>query len=149
MKKFFNETIKFLINLVLILCMMTGAHQVIDLPIGWAFIGYLLMFAAGLTAWTLFNTNTELFYNEGYTAGWKAKEINEKIHEEINKGEKDEFDIEMENEHATQYIILAGKRVGLCSNDEEYKYHITSIENLGETSKITFTKEKKEEQKEE
>ena len=145
MKKIFNETAKFLINLVLILCMMIGAHQVIDLPIGWAFIGYLLLFAAGLTVWTVFNSNDELFYHEGYIAGWKGNEINAKIYEEINKGEKDEFDIEMENEHAHQYITLAEKRVGLCSDGEEYKYNITSIENLGVTSKITFTKVKKDE----
>lgn len=149
MKKFFNETVKILTNTALIMIMLIGAQRAMNLPIGWAFIGYLLLFAAGLTVWTVFNSNAELFYNEGYVAGWEANKINAKIYEEINKGEKDEFNIEMENEHAHQYIILAGKHVGLCSDDEEYKYHITSIEYLGETSKITFTKEKKEERKEE
>lgn len=66
MKKIFKKTVKILIDLVLMLCMLVGAQQTMNLPIGWACIGYMVMFASGLTAWTLFNSNYEQPSNQSY-----------------------------------------------------------------------------------
>lgn len=140
MKKFFKTTVKILTNTALILIMLIGAQHAMNLPFSWTGLGYLVLFIVGLILLMLFNSNYELYYNEGYNAGWEAKKINGEIFKEINKGEKDEFDIEMENEFAKQYIALFVMGNKFCSDNDEYKYNITCIENLGETSKITFTK---------
>ena len=140
MKKIFKKAIKFLTNVALFGIMLTSAQHAMNLPFSWACIGYLAMFSIGLVVWSVFNYNNELYYNEGYNAGWEAKKINGEIYKEINKGEKDEFDIEMEKEYARLYTELAGKRTNFCSDNDEYKYNITSIESLDETTKITFTK---------
>ena len=94
MKKIFKNTIKILTNTALIFMMLAGAERTMDLPLGWASVGYLALFGLALIVWSVYNSESDKFYKEGYNDGWEAKKINEEIYKEINKGEKDEFDIE-------------------------------------------------------
>ena len=59
MKKFFKKTVKFLFDSVLIAIMMTSAQHGMNLPLGLAGIGYILIFGAALTVWT----NTHQYKN--------------------------------------------------------------------------------------
>ena len=52
MKKFFKKTLKFLFDIVLIAIMMASVKHAMNLPIGFAGIGYILIFGAALTVWT-------------------------------------------------------------------------------------------------
>lgn len=52
MKKFFKKTLKVLFDTVLMAIMLTSAQHGMNLPIGFAGIGYILIFGAALTVWT-------------------------------------------------------------------------------------------------
>ena len=52
MKKFFKKTLKFLFEIVLMLIMLVSAQHVMNLPLGWECIMYIIIFAAALEVWT-------------------------------------------------------------------------------------------------
>ena len=52
MKKFFKKTLKFLFEIVLMFIMLLSAQHVMNLPLGWAGFGYIVIFAAALEVWT-------------------------------------------------------------------------------------------------
>lgn len=52
MKKFFKKTLKFLFELALMCIMLVSAQHVMNLPLGWAGVGYIIIFGAALTVWT-------------------------------------------------------------------------------------------------
>ena len=52
MKKFFKKTVKVLFEIVLMSIMLVSAQHVMNLPLGWAGFGYIVIFAAALTVWT-------------------------------------------------------------------------------------------------
>ena len=59
MKKFFKKTLKFLFDLTLMAIMLVSAQHGMNFPIGFAGIGYILIFGAALTVWT----NTHKYKN--------------------------------------------------------------------------------------
>lgn len=59
MKKFFNKTVKFLFDTVLIAIMFVSAQHIMNLPLGWACFGYVAIFGVTLTVWT----NTHQYKN--------------------------------------------------------------------------------------
>ena len=52
MKKFFKKTVKVLFEIVLMLIMLLSAQHVMNLPIGWECIMYMVIFCAALEVWT-------------------------------------------------------------------------------------------------
>ena len=52
MKKFFKKTVKFLFDTALIAIMLVSAQHAMNLPLGWAWVGYIVMFGATLEVWT-------------------------------------------------------------------------------------------------
>lgn len=141
MKKVLKVSIKFLSNIALCCIMLGSAHKAMGSDQIWVGLGYIILFGFTLLIWSIYNSNTDKIYEEGYKDGYEAKRINCAIFEEINAGEKNEFEIEMPNFAVKEYIILFGRGNKFCSHDDKYKYTISCIENLGETSKIKFTKE--------
>lgn len=59
MKKFFKKTLKFLFELALMCIMLVSAQHVMNLPLGWACFGYIVIFGAALTVWTNTHQNKD------------------------------------------------------------------------------------------
>ena len=52
MKNFFKKTLKFLFEIVLMFIMLLSAQHVMNLPLGWKCIMYIVIFCAALEVWT-------------------------------------------------------------------------------------------------
>ena len=52
MKNFFKKTLKFLFEIVLMFIMLLSAQHVMNLPLGWVCIMYIVIFATALEVWT-------------------------------------------------------------------------------------------------
>lgn len=76
MKKILKKIGKFLIEFVLFGTMLTSAQHCMNLPLGWACIGYLVIFCVALTAWNF------LHQNKCYS------EVRDLMDKEIDKFEK-------------------------------------------------------------
>lgn len=112
-----------------------------DIPFWFQVLYVIVFWALTGTGYTLLGRLTfDNGYKEGYNDGWEAQKINGEIFKEINAGEKNEFEIEMPNCVMHEYVILMGRNNKLTSDDDKNKYVITCIDNLGDTSKVTFTK---------
>lgn len=59
MKKIFKKTLKFLFEIVLMSIMLLSAQHVMNLPLGWAGFGYIVIFGAALTVWTNTHQNKD------------------------------------------------------------------------------------------
>jgi hypothetical protein len=154
MKEFFKKTFKFLIRLVLLAIMLTSAQHCMNLPFGWAGIGYLTIFCVALTVWGL------LYYNEGiktdkdFDAGIIRQNVTICIHDDGNTAEhldKDENIIAFMTFHPNNiksadfyYSLLTNKQIITIvyenENDRIYNAVITQIKLLDEnTLKIYYT----------
>ena len=63
MKNFFKKTVKFLFEIVLMAIMLVSAQHVMNLPLGWGCVMYIVIFGAALTVWT--NRAGKEYYEEG------------------------------------------------------------------------------------
>ena len=52
MKNFFKKTVKVLFEIVLMSIILVSAQHVMNLPIGWECVVYMVIFAAALEVWT-------------------------------------------------------------------------------------------------
>ena len=59
MKKFFKKTVKFLFEILLMCIMLVSAQHVMNLPLGWACFGYIVIFGAALEVWTDTHNNKD------------------------------------------------------------------------------------------
>lgn len=141
MKKIFNW--KTFWNTLFIMGIMYGSKIALDGDkiFSWEAFGGFILLSISLIIFDGYNNNGEIMYKEGYKMGCKAQKIWHEVYKKINEGTEDEFNIEVENELAHNYIVLMGCKHNCCSEDDRFKYYISEIENLGTTSKITFRKE--------
>ena len=75
MKKFFKKTVKFLFEIVLMCIMLVSAQHVMNLPLGWAGVGYIIIFGAALTVWTNTHQKYDQYYKEGIIIGQEIQRI--------------------------------------------------------------------------
>ena len=70
MKKILKKIGKFLIEFVLFGTMLISAQHVMNLPLGWTGIGYLVIFCVALTAWNFLHpieqTLNEFYKNSSF-----------------------------------------------------------------------------------
>ena len=137
MKKFFKKTVNFLFDIALITIMLTSAQHVMNLPIGFACIGYILIFGAALTVYT--HIKGKVFYKEGVKTGMEIQRVSDVISVHADDGE-DEFTIIAENEviFSPQIKFLMNNTIE--SHDNNYKYYMASMINHGTETEVTFTK---------
>ena len=137
MKKFFKKTLKFLFDIVLIAIMMTSVNHAMDLPIGFACIGYILISGAALEIWTY--RKGEVYYKEGIKTGMEIQRVSDVIFVYADDGE-DEFTIIAPNEviFSPQIKFLMNNTIE--SHDNNYRYNMGSMINHGTETEVTFTK---------
>lgn len=139
MKKFFEKTIKLLFDLALICTIMVSAQHVMNLPLGWACFGYIVIFGAVLTVWTNTHHKYEQYYKEGIKTGMEIQRIINAIFVYADNGE-DEFKITTENEVIfSPHIKLLIQNI-IVSPENNYKYKVDSMINKGTETEVTFTK---------
>ena len=142
MKKFFKKTVKFLFEIVLMSIMLLSAQHVMNLPLGWACFGYIVIFCAALEVWT--NTHHKYdqyykYYKEGIITGQEIQRIRDVMFIYADDGE-DEFKITAPNE------VIFSPRIQLLaqniieSPDNHYRYKVASMINHGTETEVTFTK---------
>ena len=139
MKKFFKKTVKFLFNLTLMVIMLVSAQHAMNLPLGWASIGYILIFGATLTVWTSTHQKYEQYYEEGIRTGQEIQRIINAIFVYADDGE-DEFTRIAENEVIFSPRIKSLMNNTIESHDNNYKYNVASMINHGTETEVTFTK---------
>ena len=137
MKKFFKKTVKVLFDLALMVIMLVSAQHVMNLPLGWACFGYIIIFGAALTAWT--NKQGKEYYKEGVKTGIKICQTIDEIYDYADDGE-DEFKITAENKVIFSPYVLFYTLNTILSPKNKYKYKRTSMINKGTKTEVTFTK---------
>ena len=137
MKKFFKKTVNWLFYLALIAIMLTSAQHGMNLPIGFAGIGCILIFGAALKVWTY--REGKVYYKEGIKTGMEIQRVSDVIFVYADDGE-DEFTIIAENEviFSPQIKFLMNNTIE--SHDNNYRYNMASMINHGEETEVTFTK---------
>ena len=137
MKKFFKKTLKFLFDIVLIAIMMVSVKHAVNLPIGFAGIGYILIFGAALGVYTCIKG--KVYYKEGIKTGMEIQRVSDVIFLYADDGE-DEFTIIAENEviFSPQIKFLMNNTIE--SHDNNYRYNMASMINYGAETEVTFTK---------
>ena len=137
MKKFFKKTLKFLFDLALMGTMMVSVQHAMNLPIGWACFGYIVIFGAALTVYTY--REGKKYYDEGIETGIKVCLTSAKIYNYAANGE-DEFTITAPNEVIFNTDIKFLMKNIVVSPVNDYKYKVTSMINHGTETEVTFTK---------
>ena len=139
MKKFFMKTVKVLFEIVLMCIMLVSAQHAMNLPLGWAGFGYIVIFGAVLIVWTNTHQKYEQYYKEGIKTGMEIQRIINAIFVYADDGE-DEFKITTENEVIfSPHIKLLMKNI-IVSPENNYKYKVASMINKGTETEVTFTK---------
>ena len=139
MKKIFKKTLKFLFEILLMCIMLVSAQHVMNLPLGWACIGYIVIFGAALTVWTNTHQKYDQYYKEGIKTGMEIQRISDVIFVYADDGE-DEFTIIAPNEviFSPQIKFLMNNTIE--SHDNHYMYEMASMINHGTETEVTFTK---------
>ena len=137
MKKFFKKTLKFLFDIVLIVIMMASAEHAMNLPIGFACIGCILIFGAALEVWTY--REGKVYYKEGIKTGIKICQTIDEIYGYADDGE-DEFTITASNEVIFSPYVVFYTLNTILSPKNKYKYKVASMINHGKETEVTFTK---------
>lgn len=138
MKNFFlMKTVNWLFDLVLMAIMLVSAQHVMNLPIGFACIGYILIFGVALKVWTY--KQGKVYYAEGIITGQEIQRTRDVMFIYADDGE-DEFKITAPNE-----VIFSNRIQLLAQNiiespDNHYKYEVASMINHGDETEVTFTK---------
>ena len=137
MKKFFKKTLKFLFDIVLIAIMMVSVKHAMNLPIGFAGIGCILIFGAALKVWTY--REGKVYYKEGIKTGMEIQRVSDVIFVYADDGE-DEFTIIAENEviFSPQIKFLMNNTIE--SHDNNYRYNMASMINHGNETEVTWKK---------
>ena len=137
MKKFFKKTIKFLFDIVLMAIMLTSAQHGMNLPIGFAGIGCILIFGAVLAVYTYIKGKE--YYKEGIKTGMEIQRVSDVIFLYADYGE-DEFTIIAPNEIISNpYMKFLTHNILWHSINNNY-YRVSSIINHGKETEVTFTK---------
>ena len=136
MKKFFKKTVKFLFDTALIAIMLVSAQQVMNLPLGWAGFGYVAIFGAVLTVWTI--THGQEFHKEDINTYVEMYQFTKSIFVYASSGE-DEFTIIAPNEIISNpYMKFLTHNILWHSINNNY-YRVSSIINNGNETEVTFT----------
>ena len=135
MKKFFKKTVKFLFDLALMVIMLVSAQHAMNLPLGWASIGYILIFCAALTVWT--NKQGEECHKEDIITYREIFRFSRGIFVYAANG-KDEFTITAPNEVIfNPYIKFLTQNI-IYYNDNKYK--VSSMIKDETETEVTWTK---------
>ena len=136
MKKFFKKTLKFLFNTALIAIILVSAQHVMNLPLRWECIMYIVIFGAALAVYTY--RECKVNYKEGMKTGIKVCQTIDEIYDYADDGE-DEFTITASNEVIFSPYLVFYTLNTILSPKNKYKYKVALMINHGEETEVTFT----------
>ena len=136
MKKFFKKTVNWLFYLALIAIMLTSAQHGMNLPIGFASIGYILIFGTALKVWTY--RECKECHKEDINTYVEMYQFTKSIFVYASSGE-DEFTIITPNKIISNpYMKFLTHNILWHSINNNY-YRVSSITNNGNETEVTFT----------
>lgn len=140
MKKIFRKTVRFLIDLSLVIIMMMSAQRCMNLPFSWAGVWYVVLFGVALGIFTEIKINA--IYKVAIKNGIEENRIMEHLYKKITEGEDDEFSINAPMFLFKKFFLYFARNFKIVSyKNKEVYYMITELKKLDkENIKVTFSK---------